>query len=121
MTFMDSIRIHGLRKCYRDGVPPAVDLQADISILKGELFGIIGPDGAGKTTLFQMLATLISPDGGTATVEGLDIVKDYRKIRTMIGYMPGKFSLYSDLSVRENLDFFASVFVKDVDSNYGMI
>lgn len=121
MTFMDSIQIHGLRKCYRDGVPPAVDLQADISILKGELFGIIGPDGAGKTTLFQMLATLISPDGGTATVEGLDIVKDYRKIRTMIGYMPGKFSLYSDLSVRENLDFFASVFGKDVDSNYGLI
>lgn len=118
---MDSIVIDGLKKTYRKGEPPAVDIGGRLTISRGELFGIIGPDGAGKTTLFRMLATLLSPDGGTATLEGLDIVRDYRKIRTMLGYMPGRFSLYSDLSVRENLDFFASVFGKDVESNYGLI
>lgn len=118
---MDSIVIDGLKKTYRKGEPPAVDIGGRLTISRGELFGIIGPDGAGKTTLFRMLATLLSPDGGTATLEGLDIVRDYRKIRTILGYMPGRFSLYSDLSVRENLDFFASVFGKDVESNYGLI
>ena len=120
-SIMDSIVIDGLKKTYRKGEPPAVDIGGRLTISRGELFGIIGPDGAGKTTLFRMLATLLSPDGGTATLEGLDIVRDYRKIRTMLGYMPGRFSLYSDLSVRENLDFFASVFGKDVESNYGLI
>ena len=118
---MDSIAIHGLRKSFRKDLPPAVDLREDVSISKGELFGIIGPDGAGKTTLFRMLATLISPDAGSAVLEGLDIVRDYRKIRTLIGYMPGRFSLYPDLTVRENLEFFASVFGKDVGSNYALI
>ena len=103
MNGTDSIVIHGLKKSYRKDLPPAVDLQGEVRIRKGELFGIIGPDGAGKTTLFRLLATLVLPDGGSATLEGLDIVRDYRKIRTLLGYMPGKFSLYSDLSVRENL------------------
>lgn len=110
-----------LRKTYGAGQTPAVDISSEIRVPKGELFGIIGPDGAGKTTLFRMLTTLVSPDEGTATVEGLDIIKDYRKIRTVIGYMPGKFSLYPDLSVRENLEFFASVFDKDIKSNYNLI
>lgn len=118
---MDSIVIHSLRKSYGRNLPPAVDLQTDVTVAKGELFGIIGPDGAGKTTLFRMLATLVSPDAGSAALEGLDIVQDYRKVRTIIGYMPGRFSLYSDLSVRENLEFFASVFGKDIESNYGLI
>ena len=116
-----SIVIHGLRKSYRKDQPPAVALDGDISVRKGELFGIIGPDGAGKTTLFRMLATLLTPDAGTAELEGLDIIRDYRKIRTILGYMPGKFSLYSDLSVRENLEFFASVFGKDIRANYSLI
>ncbi len=98
-----------------------MDLEGDFTIPKGELFGIIGPDGAGKTTLFRILATLLRPDEGTVTVEGMDIVRDYRTIRTVLGYMPGKFSLYSDLSVRENLEFFASVFGKDVKENAGLI
>lgn len=118
---MNSIEIHSLKKSFRKNLPPAVDLKADIYIPKGELFGIIGPDGAGKTTLFRMLATLLTPDSGTALLEGMDIIKDYRQIRTKIGYMPGKFSLYSDLSIRENLEFFASVFGKDIKSNYGLI
>ncbi len=113
--------IHGLKKSYRKDLPPAVDLQGEVRIRKGELFGIIGPDGAGKTTLFRLLATLVLPDGGSATLEGLDIVRDYRKIRTLLGYMPGKFSLYSDLSVRENLEFFASAFGQDIEGNYALI
>lgn len=118
---MDSIVIHGLKKSFRKDLPPAVDLQGEVRIRKGELFGIIGPDGAGKTTLFRLLATLVLPDGGSATLEGLDIVRDYRKIRTLLGYMPGKFSLYSDLSVRENLEFFASAFGQDIEGNYALI
>ena len=113
--------IHGLKKSFRKDLPPAVDLQGEVRIRKGELFGIIGPDGAGKTTLFRLLATLVLPDGGSATLEGLDIVRDYRKIRTLLGYMPGKFSLYSDLSVRENLEFFASAFGQDIEGNYALI
>lgn len=118
---MDAIVIHNLRKSYGRGRPPAVDLTGEYRIGKGELFGIIGPDGAGKTTLFRLLATLIAPEGGKAEIEGLDIVKDYRKIRTVLGYMPGKFSLYPDLSVKENLDFFASVFGQSVERNYSLI
>lgn len=121
MNGTDSIVIHGLKKSYRKNLPPAVDLQGEVRIRKGELFGIIGPDGAGKTTLFRLLATLVLPDGGSATLEGLDIVRDYRKIRTLLGYMPGKFSLYSDLSVRENLEFFASAFGQDIEGNYALI
>jgi len=91
------------------------------SVDKGELFGFIGPDGAGKTTLFRILTTLLIPDEGKALVNGLDVVRDYRKIRQDIGYMPGRFSLYSDLSVEENLNFYATVFGTTVAENYDLI
>jgi len=87
----------------------------------GELFGLIGPDGAGKTTIFRILTTLLTPDTGDARVLDFDVVKDYRKIRPKVGYMPGRFSLYQDLSVKENLSFFASVFGTTVDANYDLI
>jgi ABC-2 type transport system ATP-binding protein len=88
---------------------------------KNELFGFIGPDGAGKTTLFRILTTLLLADSGTATLNNRDVVKDYREIRKNIGYMPGKFSLYQDLSVEENLEFFASVFGTTIKENYDLI
>ena len=91
------------------------------SVGEGEIYGIIGPDGAGKTSLFRILATLLLPDGGRATVDGLDVVRDYRELRRRIGYMPGRFSLYQDLSVEENLRFFASVFGTTIEQNYGLI
>ena len=87
----------------------------------GEIFGIIGPDGAGKTTLFRILATLLVQDSGSASVSGLDTVREYRKIRSLVGYMPGRFSLYQDLTVRENLDFFASVFGTTVEANRALV
>src|SRR4051812_16778569 len=77
---------------------------------KGELFGIIGTDGAGKTSLFRVMATLLIQDSGTATIDGFDTVKDYKAIRRRLGYMPGRFSLYPDLSVEENINFFATIF-----------
>jgi ABC-2 type transport system ATP-binding protein len=86
-----------------------------------ELFGFIGPDGAGKTTLFRILVTLLLADAGEAKVEGLDVVRDYRKIRKMIGYMPGRFSLYQDLTVEENLKFFATIFGTTIEENYDLI
>ncbi|HET6579789.1 MAG TPA: ABC transporter ATP-binding protein [Gemmatimonadales bacterium] len=86
-----------------------------------ELFGLIGPDGAGKTTLFRILATLLLPDRGSATVLGLDVVHDLWAIRARVGYMPGRFSLYPDLSVEENLRFFASVFGTSLEQGYGII
>lgn len=95
--------------------------ETSFSIPKGELFGIIGPDGGGKTTLFRILTTLLKPDTGHATVEGFDVVKDYKKIRHIVGYMPGKFSLYQDLSVRENLEFFATIFGTTIEENYHLI
>ena len=79
-------------------------------VSEGEIFGIIGPDGAGKTSIFRILTTLILPDGGSARVLGLDVVQDYHGIRRRVGYMPGRFSLYQDLSVEENLRFFATLF-----------
>lgn len=87
----------------------------------GEIFGVIGPDGAGKSTLFRILASLIMPDSGTAIMNGYDVVKDYRKIRQIIGYMPGRFSLYQDLSVEENLKFFATLFDTTIKENYHLI
>ncbi|MDE6782832.1 MAG: ABC transporter ATP-binding protein [Paramuribaculum sp.] len=94
-----------------------VSLQVD----KGELFGVIGPDGAGKSTLYKILATLMPPASGGASVCGLDIVKDYRDVRSRIGYMPERFSLYKDLSVQENLKFFAALFGVSVRKNYDLI
>lgn len=86
-----------------------------------EIFGIIGPDGAGKSTLMRILASLMLPDKGTATLNGYDVVKDYKKLRQIIGYMPGKFSLYQDLSTEENLKFFATVFNTTLEENYHLI
>ena len=88
---------------------------------RGEIFGIIGPDGAGKTSLFRILATLILADSGTATVGGFDVVEDYKQIRQRIGYMPGRFSLYQDMSVEENLSFFAALFGTTIAENYHLI
>ncbi|GHT00081.1 hypothetical protein FACS189421_11670 [Bacteroidia bacterium] len=87
----------------------------------GELFGLIGPDGAGKTTLFRILTSLLLADSGTGSVAGLDIVKDYKELRNHIGYMPGKFSLYPDLTVEENLKFFATIFNTTVEENYKLV
>ena len=88
---------------------------------RGEIFGIIGPDGAGKTTLFRILTTLILADSGTAAIDGFNVVGDYREIRKRVGYMPGRFSLYQDLTVEENLNFFATVFNTTVEENYDLI
>jgi len=92
-----------------------------LEVGEGEIFGIIGPDGAGKTTLFRILTTLILADGGSATVGGFDVVKNYKNIRECVGYMPGRFSLYQDLTVEENLNFFATVFRTTVEENYELI
>ncbi len=95
--------------------------DVNISIKSGEIFGLIGPDGAGKTTLFRILTTLLLPDNGKARMLGLDVVLDYKSIRKKIGYMPGRFSLYQDLTVEENLNFFASVYGTTIDENYDLI
>lgn len=99
---------------------PAVN-DVSFSVDEGEIFGLIGPDGAGKTSIFRMLTTLLLPDSGSAAVAGFDVVKDYREIRNIVGYMPGKFSLYPDLSVEENLNFFATVFGTTIRDNYDLI
>lgn len=107
-----------LCKSYKE-VAAIKDISLNID--KGEIFGLIGPDGAGKTTLFRILTTLSLADSGTASVCGLDVVKDYVRIRLEIGYMPGHFSLYQDLSVEENLQFYASIFGMDTKSSYDNI
>ena|SRR5436190_15471516 len=112
------IEVNGISKRYG-----TVEALKDISfeVPRGELFGLIGPDGAGKTTLFRLLVTLLLPDAGTLRFDGHDVVKDYRYVRRNVGYMPGTFSLYQDLTVRENLEFFASVFRTTVEANYELI
>ena len=95
--------------------------EVSLEVGEGALFGLIGPDGAGKSTLFRILATLLLADSGQASIEGRDVVKDFKYIRSHIGYMPGQFSLYQDLSVNENLNFFATVFGADIESNYSVI
>lgn len=95
--------------------------EVSLEVKEGELFGLIGPDGAGKTTLFRILTTLLLPDEGSAKMGKYDIIKDLHKIRGMVGYMPGKFSLYTDLTVAENLQFFATVFGVTVQENYDLI
>ena len=114
----EGIVISDITKSY--GKTKALD-EVSFSVEEGELFGLIGPDGAGKSTLFKILATLLLPDSGYASMTGLDVVKDYRNLRTEIGYMPEKFSLYQDLTVKENLEFFASLFGVSVQKNFDLI
>ncbi|MDE7096164.1 MAG: ABC transporter ATP-binding protein [Muribaculaceae bacterium] len=113
-----AIDISGVTQRY--GTLTALD-NVCFQVERGEMFGLIGPDGSGKSTLYRILATLLAPASGTATVCGLDTVKDYSELRTVIGYMPEKFSLYQDLSVSENLKFFASLFGVSVKENYDII
>lgn len=113
-----AVEIRGLAKRF-DKVLALDDVSLDVD--DGELFGLVGPDGAGKTTLFRILTTLLVPDRGTATVLGLDVVKDLWAIRSRVGYMPGGFALYPDLSVAENLEFFAAVFGTTVERGYDLI
>lgn len=115
---MNVINIKNLNKSY--GKVQALK-NISFEVNDGEIFGFIGPDGAGKSTLFRIVTTLLEPDSGTATVLDLDTVEDYLDLRPQLGYMPGRFSLYQDLSVEENLEFFASVFGTTVDANYELI
>ena len=112
------ITINNVSKAFGDTL--AVQ-DVSLTVTDGELFGLIGPDGAGKTTLFKILVTLLLPDAGTATVAGHDVVRDFRALRNMVGYMPGRFSLYPDLTVEENLSFFATVFGTTIQANYDLI
>ncbi len=115
---MNTVIVENIHKSYKKIV--ALE-DITFSVDKGEIFGFIGPDGAGKTSLFRILVTLLLPDSGKATVMGLDVVKDYKKIRKMVGYMPGRFSLYQDLTVEENLTFFATIFSTTIQENYHLI
>jgi ABC-type multidrug transport system ATPase subunit len=115
---MQTVIVDKLSKSYNK-IPALHDISFGVD--KGEIFGFIGPDGAGKTSLFRILVTLLLPDGGKASVLGLDVVKDYKKIRQKVGYMPGKFSLYQDLTVEENLTFFATIFSTTIQENYHLI
>lgn len=114
------VTLANISKSYKNGNPSAVT-DISFSVKEGELFGLIGPDGAGKTSIFRILTTLLQPNSGTATVNGFDVVKDYKQIRKCVGYMPGRFSLYQDLTVEENLNFFATVFNTTVKKNYDLI
>ena len=113
-----SITLQHISKSYKK-VKALDDVSFDVD--PGELFGLIGPDGAGKTTLFRILTTLLIPDEGSAGVAGLDVINDYKAIRRSVGYMPGRFSLYQDLTVEEYLNFFATVFGTSIEENYDLI
>ena len=117
---MSIVSVNHLTKSYNKGKVKALcDLTFEVK--EGEIYGIIGPDGAGKTTLFRILATLLTADEGTATLDGLDTLRDYKQIRQRIGYMPGRFSLYQDLTVEENLRFFATIFHTTIEENYHLV
>lgn len=120
---MFSVTVNNILKTYPAEKKSVVKALSNISfnVDKGELFGVIGPDGAGKTSLFRILTTLILANSGTASVEGFDVVKDYKQIRKQVGYMPGKFSLYQDLTVEENLEFFATIFNTTIKKNYDLV
>lgn len=117
---MNDVVLNHIRKTYNKDSLVAVD-DVSFTVKKGELFGLIGPDGAGKSSIFRILTTLLLPDGGNASVCGFDVVKEFKNIRNIVGYMPGKFSLYQDLTVEENLNFFATVFNTSVKENYELI
>jgi ABC-type multidrug transport system ATPase subunit len=118
---MNAVIVENITKTY--GKKKDVTALHDISfeVPRGQLFGLIGPDGAGKTSLFRILTTLLLADKGKATVDGFDVVKDYKAIRKRVGYMPGKFSLYPDLTVEENLNFFATIFNTSIEENYELV
>ena len=115
---MNAIEVNQIAKSY--GKVQALD-EVSFSVGKGEVFGLIGPDGAGKTSMFRILCSLLLPDKGTATVDGFDVVKQMREVRRRVGYMPGRFSLYQDLTVEENLKFFATLFGTTIDEGYDAI
>jgi ABC-2 type transport system ATP-binding protein len=118
-----SVKVSHVHKSFPAGKKQEVKALEDISfeVAKGELFGLIGPDGAGKTTLFRILTTLLIPSQGEAWVDGFDVVKQYKDIRKRVGYMPGRFSLYQDLSVEENINFFATLFGTSLEENYELV
>lgn len=118
---MNSIIVKNVSKFYGKKKETVALDNISLEVPKGSIFGLIGPDGAGKTSLFRILTTLLLPDAGQASVQGFDVVKDFKEIRKIVGYMPGKFSLYRDLSVRENLHFFATLFQTTIAENYELI
>jgi ABC-2 type transport system ATP-binding protein len=117
---MESVVVKNITKTYGKEKKVAVN-DVSFSVNKGELFGLIGPDGAGKTSIFRILTTVLLADSGSASIDGLDVVKEFKSIRNTIGYMPGKFSLYQDLTVEENLNFFATLFGTTIEENYNLI
>jgi ABC-2 type transport system ATP-binding protein len=117
---MQAVSLRQITKTYNKGKILAVD-KVSFEVKPGELFGLIGPDGAGKTSIFRILTTVLLADSGAAQLAGFDVVKDYREIRNRVGYMPGRFSLYQDLTVQENLEFFATVFGTTIEANYELI
>lgn len=119
---MNAVSVKDISKTFKVGKQTTTALtSASFEVSRGELFGLIGPDGSGKTTLFRILTTLLLADSGTATVDGFDVVKDYKQIRKRVGYMPGRFSLYQDLTVEENLSFFATLFNTSIEENYDLV
>lgn len=117
---MKGVVLNAISKTYNSGIVKALQ-DVSFSVDEGELFGLIGPDGAGKTSIFRILTTLLLPDSGTARVAGFDSTKEYKAIRNCVGYMPGKFSLYQDLTVEENLQFFATLFNTTIKENYDLV
>jgi ABC-type multidrug transport system ATPase subunit len=119
---MQAVEIKNIKKTFtveKSTVTALHDIS--FSVNQGELFGLIGPDGAGKTTLFRILTTLMLADSGSASVDDFDVVKEYQAIRKRVGYMPGRFSLYQDLTVEENLSFFATLFNTSIEENYDLV
>lgn len=119
---MKSVQVRDIKKTFKTEKSIVTALcDIDFEVERGELFGLIGPDGAGKTTLFRILTTLMIANSGSASVDGFDVVKDFKEIRKRVGYMPGKFSLYQDLTVEENLAFFATLFNTSIEENYELV
>ena len=117
-----SVKVSNVHKSFKTGKVEVKALQEiSFEVEQGEVFGLIGPDGAGKTTLFRILTTLMLASKGEATVDGFDVVQQYKEIRKRVGYMPGRFSLYQDLTVEENLSFFATLFNTSLQENYDLV
>lgn len=117
-----AIIVEQVSKSYVVGKQKTIALdQINFEVAAGTLFGLIGPDGAGKTSMFRILTSLMLPDSGKVLVDGLNVVTEYKAIRQKIGYMPGRFSLYTDLTIQENIDFFASIFGTSFEANYDLI